>query len=89
MSNKKKTALEIEMEKVQAGKTLPYGWPKEVTFDKEALASNTLNVVNMTILTRAILGHFTSRNKYKKMTKKDLVELALEEYMKNHSDDLL
>jgi len=79
----------LELQKILSGESVPHGWPSNVKFDKNAMHNGHLNLRDINILQRAILGHMVQRNKTRQLTYKNVIEEALVEYFERHKDEIL
>ncbi len=88
----KPSVLDQEVERILSskGEKKPYDWPEEVDFHPETVhQSKYLSFNNLSLTTRSIIGHFTEYNRIRKLTKKELIEEALYEFLLNHKEELV
>ena len=85
---RKELPPEPKLNEIENGKTKPFGWDDEIEFKAELLTRPYFTMSNLSIFSRAVLGHFSQNHVDKTFTKKSVVEKALEEYYDNHKDEL-
>lgn len=80
---------EAELKGIMEEGRVPHGWPSNIPFYKDELHNGTLNLRDINILQRAILGHMVNRNRSRQPSYKQIVEEALVEYFERHKDEVI
>lgn len=66
----------------------PFGWPENAPFYKSALSNSSVTIQDLPLKTRAILGMYKNHSNARRWSFKDLIIMALEEYLHNNSEEL-